>query len=191
MNGLSLHRFSKSDSRAFTLIELLIVVAIIGILAAIENPNFLQAESRSKVARVHAEMRQIINSLEIYKLDKNDYPWENSPDPAYYGKVYGLTCLTTPIDYLTSIPFDLFQPLFLDEAGAWAPVVYSKPWEYTYFRQGFYLPPSDPHRWSLWVLVSFGPSRTWDGPAYDPTNGTVSLGNISILQGDASFQERY
>jgi prepilin-type N-terminal cleavage/methylation domain-containing protein len=58
----------------FTLIELLIVVAIIAILAAIAVPNFLEAQVRSKVSRVAADMRSMTTALASYYVDNNSYP---------------------------------------------------------------------------------------------------------------------
>ncbi|MCD6386035.1 prepilin-type N-terminal cleavage/methylation domain-containing protein, partial [Candidatus Sumerlaeota bacterium] len=58
----------------FTLIELLIVVAIIAILALIAVPNFLEAQTRSKVAQVKANMRTVATGLESYFVDNNHYP---------------------------------------------------------------------------------------------------------------------
>src|SRR5215207_257564 len=58
----------------FTLIELLIVVAIIAILAAIAVPNFLEAQTRSKVARIRADIRTVATGLETYAVDNNKYP---------------------------------------------------------------------------------------------------------------------
>src|SRR6187401_1687051 len=59
---------------AFTLIELLIVVAIIAILAAIAVPNFLEAQVRAKVSRVRNDQRSLATGIETYFVDNNTYP---------------------------------------------------------------------------------------------------------------------
>ncbi len=67
----------NNGSNGFTLIELLIVVAIIGILAAIAVPNFLNAQVRAKVSRVFADLRSLGNAIEMYTIDNNTQPGEN------------------------------------------------------------------------------------------------------------------
>src|SRR5262245_4357700 len=62
------------DPRGFTLIELLIVVAIIGIIAAIAIPNLLNAIDRGKQKRTMADMRSIGTAIESYAVDANYYP---------------------------------------------------------------------------------------------------------------------
>jgi general secretion pathway protein G len=64
----------KRDSKGFTLIELLIVVAIIGIIAAIAIPNLLNAIDRGKQKRTMADMRSIGTAIESYAVDNNVYP---------------------------------------------------------------------------------------------------------------------
>ncbi|MFH1744534.1 MAG: prepilin-type N-terminal cleavage/methylation domain-containing protein [bacterium] len=61
-------------SRAFTLVELLVVVAIIGILAAIITPNVVTQIDRAKFAKTQALIQSLEVALETYKLDYKKYP---------------------------------------------------------------------------------------------------------------------
>jgi type II secretion system protein G len=99
----------KQMKKAFTLIELLIVVAIIAILAAIAVPNFLEAQTRAKASRSKADIRSLATGIEAYRIDNNSYPSGNpnnvsrrlTTDPQT--KQYEvLERLSTPVAYMTS-----------------------------------------------------------------------------------------
>ncbi len=83
------------DSKGFTLIELLIVVAIIGIIAAIAIPNLLNAIDRGKQKRSMADMRSIGTAVEAYAVDNNVYPVATTAT--------GLQSIVAPI-YIKSMP---------------------------------------------------------------------------------------
>lgn len=183
-------------NKGFTLIELLIVVAIIGILAAIAVPNFLNAQIRAKVARVQGDFKAISNALEMYRLDNNRYisranniswPWRYRP-------------LTTPVSYIAKGVWpDPFAP-----DGYVTPD--GDPINYVYESKGWPEAPvpffwnklnRSPHRWlhgketSLeYAIISAGPDADLNADSgargqpqdvfflYDPSNGTISAGDI-------------
>jgi prepilin-type N-terminal cleavage/methylation domain-containing protein len=86
-----------SKPSAFTLIELLIVVAIIAILATLGLVNFMEAQARSKVSRAKSDMRSFSTALESYAVDHNAYV-----------DTFGLVKLTTPVAYISTITRDVF-----------------------------------------------------------------------------------
>jgi prepilin-type N-terminal cleavage/methylation domain-containing protein len=216
----------KIGNPAFTLIELLIVVAIIAILAAIAVPNFLEAQTRSKVSRVQADFRTLATAIESYFVDKNSYPYDqddqiNSPPPED-----GFRLLTTPISYFSSgrSLSDPFSNPYLTGNDQAAPH-YQLASGVDPARRPGRTNPADPRVQvqQAWLLFSLGPDNVSGVPApnggpgqslagtgmsnddwpcflttpatgsarpsnvtapYDPTNGTLSIGNIYRFGGD-------
>lgn len=101
------------SNHAFTLIELLIVVAIIGILAAIAVPNFLNAQIRAKLSRVVGDMRSLSTAIEMYSTDNGRAPVGSLEGVSLglwtSGSRQALKRLTTPVAYIAAVPLDPFM----------------------------------------------------------------------------------
>jgi len=199
----------RLTNRAFTLIELLIVVAIIAILAAIAVPNFLEAQTRAKVSRARADLRTGVTGLEMYHLDSNAYPRasEAFKTGPYY--VYAAdpvhehfpSLLTTPVAYLTTLPADPFNPEEETRAGG---VLIPFKARYLYLNLPYVITATNGGNKQYldakavagdFVVASNGPDRNhYNQPPgkatvtrgqwidYDATNGTISSGNIMRSQ---------
>ncbi len=195
----------QKAKRAFTLIELLIVVAIIAILAAIAVPNFLEAQTRSRVSRVLADFRSVATAIESYAVDYNNYP------PGYKtAPIYGLMALTTPTAYMTvAYLWDPFRPPgFLPSKSSYTYELMNANNKVIEAGSGPYIvdpanPGGEPTKGVWWWLTSRGPNNTFgfrpiepeyditqrfyeaitypqglSDIVYDSTNGTISSGNI-------------
>ncbi len=188
----------KKTSLAFTLIELLIVVAIIGILAAIAVPNFLNAQIRAKIARAQSDMKSLDTALESYRLDHNDYP--HIFPPTWMDERF--IPLTTPVAYMSSIPLDPFNTNPLDTSSGPKDGA-NRLGNYDYWTRlaanGNNRGPNYWHQQTAfprgryeWQLRGFGPTTSWianliyppghpkagEYISYDISNGIRSEGNI-------------
>ena len=191
---------------AFTLIELLIVVAIIGILAAIAVPNFMNAQVRAKVARAKNDLRSFGTALESYYLDQNDYPRDETDDQRFYKYLVNPCCfpLTTPVAYMGSITArDPFlkdaqiqqQELQGGHSGSYSyfhyqqrlgeyfvkyPRAYKK--AYCVLTQGPDFNPDFLHMLPGYVAYPDG-SFPWSSTAYASSNGLLSRGDVAYFGG--------
>ena len=229
--------------RAFTLIELLIVVAIIAILAAIAVPNFLEAQTRSKVSRVKADHRTVGVAAESYRIDNNSYPVCGRLNREHDGSLRvkgGYLHMMEPIAYLTLMPEDPFGEQQLGDR-TWPSSYWFKSGKDGYGPAGFDRPETTAQKvWPLdiYFVSSAGPddlliieandnppgigvfrdnklggfptSTGWGGVQtgwgqhgnaevqdlyvdniydiiYDPTNGTVSFGEIFRSGGSPGY----
>ncbi len=222
--------------RAFTLIELLIVVVIIAILAAIAVPNFLEAQTRSKVSRSMNDVRVMAVAEEAYYVDWNSYTRDSDSsldqvdvgsialdpnNPAFYQCANGAIQLTTPIAYISSLLSDPFVvKVEVEGAGARGYRIGSGSWSYasppinSQDHQNSHIVFEQVGKKGAFVIIGVGPDQNrarmgykcfpymslYEGGAstalhpskgqplcyttYDPTNGTISLGDIYRFGGN-------
>lgn len=206
-------RRNMKTEKAFTLIELLIVVAIIAILAAIAVPNFLEAQTRSKVSRAKADMRTLATANEAYRIDNNGYSVPSDEDGIQVPIALATTevfetrtslMITTPISYISSRLNEPFaspgdeDPQFHYGTRSYILAVEGDDEEFDEFIEhpdvfGAPKPVID------YFYLSHGPDLDHDSPElaenplgpslYDASNGTISSGDVVYWGPGVGFKE--
>ena len=64
----------NSNAKGFSLIEVLVVVVIISILAAVVVPRIMDEPDRARVVRAEQDIRALVTALNLYRLDNATYP---------------------------------------------------------------------------------------------------------------------
>jgi len=195
----------------FTMIELLIVIAIIAVITAIAVPNLISANVKAKVKGIKSEMGSSAIALEDYRMDEGNYPI----DPEHTGSGYNPDVIAKPnIDfddptdalglgqlvfpdgasdpvYLYRIPGDPFNDSGEEE---WNGTSGAHNNHYSYFTADASGAASSTEA-KYWALVSYGPDKDLDITSYsdardaydngtdlyDPDSGITSNGDIVII----------
>jgi type II secretion system protein G len=94
------HATPSNEQRGFTLVELMVVVAIIALLAAIIIPNYVHARAQAAVSQSEANLKEIATALELYYTDHQSYPPSGNVTPAIFGGANNPYLTTTPTNAL-------------------------------------------------------------------------------------------
>lgn len=89
---------SRKGQEGFTLIELMVVVIIIGVLAAVVVPRFSGQTEKARIAAAKAELASMKTIIDIYYVENDSYPSDNEDDDEFIGNVLEENGINWPVE---------------------------------------------------------------------------------------------
>jgi prepilin-type N-terminal cleavage/methylation domain-containing protein len=149
--------------KAFTLIEVLIVIGIIGILAGIVIVSFAGAQEKARVAKARVDIKQIHSAIILLQADTNLWPGHKNPNEIESGaggnEICPDGCTYKLSDCWSGIICNPNPPNnYLGWDGSYMPEIPLDPWDNEYFFDTDY--DIDPGSGEIWAAVigSYGPN---------------------------------
>lgn len=198
-------------TRAFTLNELLITIAILGVLSVIAVPNVQDSLIRARIASVQNDLRVVADGIEAFAIDQGHYPY-GSDEPALqfmtnYDAQKALAGLLG--SYLPNTPELLCDPFTqsvvaaINESVALEEDILPDLFGFGYYDYAHFMVPPRPPK-PAYGIVSFGPDGNDSslglrplpgvgslirGAEYQPSNGLLSGGDLGRFGGSLSYSQ--
>ena len=99
-------RNSPSSEQGFTLVELLVVLAILGLLVAVATPQVLKYLARAKNDTAHIEIKSLETSLDLFMIDVGRYPTQQEGLQVLVTNPGGIPGWHGPYLKATNVPLD-------------------------------------------------------------------------------------
>ncbi len=173
---------ATKNKKTFTLIEMLIVIVIIGILAAALVPRLQSVQGRARDTKRKVDLRTLYNVFEVYRLDNGDYPdATNASTQCAYGNNCGVGSRqysTTAGQWISGLVGTYVSSLPLDPINNGSQPYPFYTGQYTYYYGNVYKYASGYAPWTFDLIARMENANDPDICAFNTGSTYYAMGNL-------------